>query len=206
MTKLLRDADQQNPKVAALMGNLKIPAERKFIVHIYRKNWKKMLMDKFPNINILLIDLRDPVQNCRKCFQPHRNRTLDRHIFLPRKHKPKETLQQYWNVLNGLFARCEFGNQTEVLVYDIFVMNMNNMQVQEKICTEPKVALQFAIAFEDGLKRQKSDGYINQEPKVKEQPICTVSSSNQRESWRCGAGNFALNHLSKCKAPNAMCN
>ena len=56
------------------------------------------------------------------------------------------------------------------------------------------------------LKRQKSYGYISQEPKIKDEPICAVSSNNQRECWRCGAGNFTLYHLSKCKAPNVMCN
>ena len=67
-------------------------------------------------------------------------------------------------------------------------------------------ALQFAIAFEDGLKRQKSHGYINQEPRVKDEPVCAVSTSNSRECWRCGAGNFTLDHLKRCKAPEAMCN
>ena len=56
-----------------------------------------------------------------------------------------------------------FGDQTENQVHDIFVLNMANKQVQETLAE----ALQFAIAFEDGLKRQKSYGYINQEPKVK---------------------------------------
>ena len=140
-----------------------------------------MLMDKFPNINILLIELRNLVQNCTECFQTRRNRTLDRRIFLSRKQKPTETLRQFWNVLNGLAACCDFGNQTEGLVHDIFVLNMKNKQVQEKSCTEPKEypadALQFAIAFEDGLKRQKSYGYINQRPKIKEEPICAVRTS-----------------------------
>ena len=87
---------------------------------------------------------------------------------------------------------------------------MANKQVQEKLCTElkgtPAEALQFAIAFEDGLKRQNIYGYINQEPKVKEEPICAVSSSNSRECWRCGVGNFTPDHLKRCKAPEAMCN
>ena len=60
---------------------------------------------------------------------------------------------------------------------------MNNRQIQAKLCTEPKEtpaeALQFAIAFEDGLKRQKFHDYTSQEPKVKDEPNCAVSSSNQ---------------------------
>ena len=69
-------------------------------------------------------------------------------------------------------------------------------------------ALQFAIAFVDGLRRQKTYGYINQDPKIKEEPVCAVSGSrqNERECWRCGAGNFTLDHIKFCKAQNAMCN
>ena len=88
-----------------------------------------------------------------------RNRTLDRHMFLSRQQKPSETLHQFWNVLNGLAAKCDFGNQTEGLVYDIFILNMLNNQDQEKLCTEPTGnpldALQFAITIEDGLKSKR---------------------------------------------------
>ena len=45
---------------------------------------------------------------------------------------------QFWQVPNGLATRCDFGNQTEKLVYDIFVLNMENKQVQEKLSNGPK--------------------------------------------------------------------
>ena len=141
MIELLRVADQQNPINAAMTGNLdEIPAKRKLVSLMYisiGKTGRKMLMDKFPNINILLIELQNLLQNCTECFQTRRNRILDRHIFLSRKQKSTETLHQFWIALNGLAARCGFGDQTEGLVHDIFVLNMNNKQIQEKLCTEP---------------------------------------------------------------------
>ena len=141
MSELLRESDAKNPRVAALMGNLdELPAKIKMVSLLYisiGKTDRKMLMDKFPNINILIIELRNIVQHCTECFQTRRNRTLDRHSFLSRKQRPNETLNQFWNNLNGLAARCDFGNQTEGLVHDIFILNMNNKQVQEKLCTEP---------------------------------------------------------------------
>ena len=211
---MLREADQQNPRAAALMGNLEeIPAKRKIVSLLYKsigKNARKMLMNKFPTINILLIELRESMQNCSECFQIRRNRTLDRHVFLSRKQKPSESLNQFWNALNGLAANCNFGDQTESLVHDIFVLNMANKQVQEKLCMEPKEtpaeALHFAIAFEDGLKRQKFYDHTNQKPRVEDEPLCAVSTSNSRECWRCGAGYFTLDLLKRCKAPEAMCN
>ena len=126
------------------MGNLeKIPAKGKIVSLLYisiGKNARKMLMDKFPTINIWLIELRELMQNCNECFQIRRNQALDRHVFLFRKQKPSESLNQFWNALNGLAAKCNFGDQSESLVNDIFVLNManNNSQVQEKLCTEPK--------------------------------------------------------------------
>ena len=65
---------------------------------------------------------------------------------------------------------------------------MANKQVQEKLCTEPKEtpaeALQFAIAFEDGLKRQRTYGYIGNETKIKEEPVCTISGNRQNTKDR----------------------
>ena len=89
---------------------------------------------------------------------------------------------------------------------------MLSKQVQEKLCTKPKDnpldALQFAIAFKDGLKRQKTYGYISQEAKVNEEPVCAVSGNrqNNRECWRCGAGSFTLDYVKMCKAADAKCN
>ena len=64
---------------------------------------------------------------------------------------------------------------------------MANKQVQRKFRTEPKKtpveALKLAIAFEDGSKRRNSHGYINQELKVEEEPICAVSNSILKECW-----------------------
>ena len=89
MTKLLREADDENPRIAAMIGNLEeVPAKRKLVSLLYisiGKTGRKMLMDKFPNITIFLIELRILVQNCTECFQTRRNRTLERHIFLSRK-------------------------------------------------------------------------------------------------------------------------
>ena len=67
-------------------------------------------------------------------------------------------LFQFWHALNGLAATCDLGEITATLVLDMFILHMNNKKVQEKLCTEPKEpeqALEFAIAFEEGVKRQK---------------------------------------------------
>ena len=73
-----------------------------------------------------------------------------------------ETLEQFWHFSNGMASECDFGAQTGYLVHDIFILYTETLTVQERLCTEPKAtpkeALEFAIAFEEGSIRQKSNG------------------------------------------------
>ena len=65
---------------------------------------------------------------------------------------PSKTLEQFWHSLNGMASECDFGAQTESLVNDIFILNIKNLAVQNKLRkdpkTNPKDALEFAIAYE----------------------------------------------------------
>ena len=114
---------------------------------------RKTISDKFPTVNIAKITLEDLIKTCEDCFENPKNETLDRFKFLSRKQKENETLRQFWNELNGLAAKCNFGNITESLVKDVFIVNMNNKDVQQKLCTEPKSTIadtiQFAISYEE---------------------------------------------------------
>ena len=57
-------------------------------------------------------------------------------------------------------AKCNFGQITESLVKDVFIVNMANKEVQQKLCTDPKQTvngtIQFAIAYGEGTIRQQS--------------------------------------------------
>ena len=93
----------------------------------------------------------------------------------------------------------------------MFILHMNNRKVQEKLCTEPKEpdqALEFAIAFEEGVKRQKAYGTQAPEPTksvVKSEPVYAVDKTNPRECYRCGAANFTMEHVNFCMATNHRC-
>ena len=140
-------------------------------------------------------------------FPDKKNRTLDRRKFFSRMQQPGETLQQFWHTLHGLAALCDFGEITKTLVLDMFILHMNNKKVQEKLHTEhrePDQALEFAIAFEEGVKRRKSYGLQstgNTKIAVKTEPVYAMEkSSNPRECFRCpfGESNFTLNHIKNC--------
>ena len=83
----------------------------------------------------------------------------------------------------------------------MFLLHMSNKKVQEKLCTEtkePDQALDFAIAYEEGVKRQKSYGMQAPETSktsVKSEPIHAVEKSKPQECFRCGGQNFTMEHV-----------
>ena len=90
---------------------------------------------------------------------------------------------------------------------DVFILNMNNTTVQERLCTEPKEhpeeALRFAVAFEEGVKRQKSYGKPSAEVAVKTEPVYNVDQA-KGTCFRCG-WEFTPEHLKQCKAKTEKC-
>ena len=97
---------------------------------------------------------------CEECLILKKNRTLETIRFHSTKQAKTERLQHFSNTLNGLAAQCEFGTQGKILDYDIFIWDMQNVTVQERPFTQPKErpekGLQFAVASEEGIRRQKS--------------------------------------------------
>ena len=144
-------------------------------------------------------------------FSNKRNRTLDRHLFYSKMQQPGESLQLFWHTFNGLVALCDFVEITNTMVLDMFILHMNNKRVQE-LCTEsrePEQALEFAIAVEAGVKRQKSYGIQAAEPSttvVKSEPVYAIEkTTNIRENFRSGELNFTPQHIENCVATNNQC-
>ena len=138
---------------------------------------------------------------------------MDRNTVLSRKQKRIECLHQFRNVSNALAARCLFLNHTEDLVYDIFVLNMANKQVQEKLCTVQWRILQKPSNSQwpsKMVEKAKDVWQHKSRAKNDRRTYCSISGSkenmSQRVCWRCSAGNFTLHHLNRCKEPIAMCN
>ena len=151
--------------VRALLGDMdEDPAIKKVVSGMYLslgEAARKLFKDKYPHTTLWNLKARELIQLATECYHVKRNRTLDRHKFFSRMQQQGETLQQFWHALNGLAALCDFGEITNTLVLDMFILHMGNKKVQEKLCTEPKEpeqALEFDIAYEEGVKRQKSYG------------------------------------------------
>ena len=95
-------------------------------------------------------------------------------------------------------ARCDFEQQTESLIMDNFIQNMQNNTTQETLCTEPKAtpeeALNFAVAFDEGISQQKSFGGGSEIER-----IYTIDNRGKTSCTRCGL-ELSPNHLMVCKA------
>ena len=164
VNELLRTVTAQQPRIAALINNLNEQAEERKIVSVLFLSLgsvaRKSLTDKFPEMRVATITLTDLKNNCEQAFVIPRNRTLERYNFFARKQKQNETLRQFWHTLTGMAAKCAFGEQTEGLIMDTFIQNVNNKMVQQKLCTEPKEeqqeAFRFAVAYEEGITQHKT--------------------------------------------------
>ena len=80
--------------------------------------------------------------------------------------------------------------------------------MQERLCTEPKGTpeemLQFAVAFEEGLKRQASNQDCKLEVKSEPISVSTITKTG-KVCFRCGAHNFTMQHIPQCKAVKDKC-
>ena len=62
--------------------------------------------------------------------------------------------------------------------------------------------------IEEGIKRQRSMGIgvaEGSKATIKTELVCAVDNMNNRECFRCGAGNFTTDHIKKCPATNHKC-
>ena len=77
-----------------------VPSGRKFLP--LGTAAKKSLTDKFPQMILSMVSLRELKENCEQALSKPGNRTLERFKFFSRKQKDKETLPQFRTTLGHL--------------------------------------------------------------------------------------------------------
>ena len=122
---------------------------------------RKIHLGSKPNLDIKSINLKDLLKEASDAFLKTNNRLMDHHEILNRMQPEREALEQFWHTLDGLAAKCDFGTQTQSLFYDIFVSNMRNTAMQERLFTKPNEnfehALKFAKAFEQIVHQKRTN-------------------------------------------------
>ena len=218
--EITRPDDPDNARNEKMMGSMdKASATKKAISLLFMSigsAGRKTLLDKYPGEDLRTKELRDVLDMCKETFEKPRNRCLDRTTFFQRKQQPNETLVQFWNSLNGLAAKGDFGGYANTLVMDIFIANMTNIEVQTRLTTEPKTTpnevLEFAKAYEQGLIRQKT---YESPTAIKDEPVYNVDrrqnnytrqgqKTGNPKCYRCGA-DFTPAHQKECRAKNEIC-
>ncbi len=88
-----------------------------------------------------------------------RNITVDIVIFLSRRQREAETLEQFHAALTALAAKCHFRDLETELVRDLFITNNTNLKLQRKFfrqAMDAEEVLETAIAWERGMVDQTS--------------------------------------------------
>lgn len=91
--------------------------------------------------------LEAAVDALRAHFSPRRNIVGERHAFRKRAQAPHESVLQYVAALHDLAATCEFGSNSDEMLRDQLVENINNPRIRERLFLEPELTLQRAIAL-----------------------------------------------------------
>ena len=99
MNELTRSADETNPRVKELLGDMPEEAANKKVVSMMflplGEFGRKMFRDKYRETSIWTLQATDRLNKCHSCFHIEINRTSDRHNFLSSKQLPTESSQQF---------------------------------------------------------------------------------------------------------------
>ena len=113
----------------------------------------RLLTKKFPHDNIYNLTTLKVWEMTEIAFIRPRNITFDRFLFLSRKQKKGETVEQFYSILKELAENCDFENREEVIIRDIFIKNMLDDDLQRELVrdtVEPERVLSIAVNMEMG--------------------------------------------------------
>ena len=85
------------------------------------------------------------------------NITFDRKVFLITKQLRGETVEHLYGKLNELAENCDFENNEEILIRDVFIINLIDPEIQKELLkqtVEPSQVLELAINMELGMRNQ----------------------------------------------------
>ena len=158
-----------------------------------------LLTQKFPHDNIYDLTTLKLWEMMEIVFIRPRNITFDRYVFVSRKQKKGETVEQFYSILKELAENCDFENRDEVIIRDIFVTNMLDDDIQRELLrdtVDPERALSIAVNMEMGHQNQQK---ISSNNGATGNTVNVIRSFNRfRGAGSCGnqSGRVAANRAS----------
>ena len=118
----------------------------------------RLLTQNFPHDNAYNLSTLKLWEMIEIAFTRPRNINFDRFVFLSKKKKKGETVEQFYRILKELAENCYFENLEEVIIRDIFIANMLDDDIQRELLHdtgEPDRALSIAVNMEMGHQNQQ---------------------------------------------------
>ena len=97
---------------------------------------QKCFSHKNPGKRILDINFAEFWELLKTTFMVTTNLTYERFKFFGRRQKKNESLEKFHEILSELAKNCKLGELESELVRDIFITNMRNVEIQNKLCVE----------------------------------------------------------------------
>ena len=133
-------------------------ADRKTVSFLYLSiglEGRRILNCKNSHFMIDTLSTADIWKIVEEAFIGPRNITLDRLVFLITKQLRGETVEHFYGKLKVLAENCDFENQEEALIRDVFFTNLIDREIQKELLkqtVELRQALELAINMELGMR------------------------------------------------------
>ena len=87
--------------------------------------------------------------------KPKRNISYEQYIFMSRKQKKNESIDDFVVAIRNLVKHCNYEQLTDSLVRDAIIMGINNRKTQECLLRENKPSLDMCINIVRAAKRAR---------------------------------------------------
>ncbi len=120
---------------------------------------RRQLIQRFPHVQLSELHFHELWDYLDQDFLVERNITVERVKILSRRKRPPETLEQCHAALTGLAAKCRLGNLEDELIRDVFISNIEHLELQRRFCIKmlsPVDLLREIQAYERGVGDQQT--------------------------------------------------
>ena len=118
--------------------------------------------------------------------KPKLNVSYERFVFMNRKQRADETVEDFVISLRNLSRNCGYAQLQDSLIRDAFVMGIRNKKTQECLLRENNPSLDDAINIARAIERaQQHTTYINKDNEVEPMEIDKIKNERKNNKVQC---------------------